>query len=462
MRRRLIATYVGLLVIVLVGLSVPLGYSLAAGATQSMFIDRLNDTARFASLAEPALRTGRVDALRTELQLYDEMFNIAAAIVGRDGQLVLTSRPSLDLAGEQVRQGVRAGLSGQRTGSQRVPWPWEASPLVVVAPIERSGDTIGVALTVSPTGALRLAIVKYGLMLTALSMAALCLGAIATVPLSRWMLRPVQELDEAAHALAEGRFSEAELVAAAAGPPELRRLSQSFAAMASRVTTLLQRQRTFASYASHQLRTPLATLRLCVENLRPAVRADGVDDFTTVAEEIERMAGMCDALLTYALAEVTGARTIEVDAAAVVQARIGVWRPAAEKAGITLQRSGETQAPVRAADQALDQSLDALISNAIKFCGAGAQVHLIVESSERDRVVVHVVDNGPGMPAADLARAASPFWRRPTSQNIEGSGLGITIAEALITACGGSLELSPARPTGLHARIALPAFEARP
>jgi signal transduction histidine kinase len=274
------------------------------------------------------------------------------------------------------------------------------------------------------------------------------------------MLRPVQELDEAAHELAEGRFIEARL--AGSGPPELRRLSHSFTSMAGRVTTLLQRQRTFASYASHQLRTPLATLRLCVENLRPAVRADGVEDFTMVAEEIERMAGMCDALLTYALAEVTGARTVEVDAAGVVQTRMALWRPAAEKAGITLVRSGETRAAVRAADQALDQSLDALISNAIKFCGAGAEVHLIVDSSQRDWVVVHVVDNGPGIPAADLARAASPFWRHATSQNIEGSGLGMTIAEALITACGGRFQLSEAKPSGLHARVALPVFQAHP
>jgi signal transduction histidine kinase len=146
----------------------------------------------------------------------------------------------------------------------------------------------------------------------------------------------------------------------------------------------------------------------------------------------------------------------------VVQARMAVWRPAAEKAGITLLRSGDSRASVRAADQALDQSLDALISNAIKFCGAGAEVHLIVDSSERDWVVVHVVDNGPGMPASDLARAASPFWRRAASQNIEGSGLGITIAEALITACGGRFQLTQAKPNGLHARITLPAFEARP
>jgi signal transduction histidine kinase len=226
--------------------------------------------------------------------------------------------------------------------------------------------------------------------------------------------------------------------------------------MADRVTTLLGRQSTFVSYASHQLRTPLATLRLCVENLRPAVSDDGIEDYNLLADEIERMARMCDALLSYALAEVAASERHTLDAVAIAEARVAVWRPVAEQAGIQLERRGEPAALVLAANEVLDQALDALLSNAIKFAGPGAAVTISVAQPDPARVEVHVVDSGPGMPPEDLARAAEAFWRKPSHQNIDGSGLGITIAEALIKASGGNLHLGTAEPHGVHARIVLP------
>ncbi|MGH3683125.1 MAG: sensor histidine kinase, partial [Natronosporangium sp.] len=119
------------------------------------------------------------------------------------------------------------------------------------------------------------------------------------------------------------------------------------------------------------------------------------------------------------------------------------------------------RAPVRAAPQALDQALDALLSNAVKFVGRGNQVVVLVDTvpgpGGAGWADIHVIDNGPGLPADDLAQAAQPFWRSPGHQNVDGSGLGMTVAEALVTASGGRLDLMPAQPHGLHARVRLPA-----
>jgi signal transduction histidine kinase len=247
--------------------------------------------------------------------------------------------------------------------------------------------------------------------------------------------------------------------------------------MADRVATLVERQRSFVSYASHQLRTPLATLRLWVENLEPSVLPAGRGDHRMVAAEIERMGSMCDALLTYARAEATADDIADVDAAEVADARVAIWSQAFHQAGIGLVRAGERRAPVRAAPQALDQALDALLSNAVKFVGrgggpgepggeAGGRVVVLVDTvAARARgstgwVDIHVIDNGPGLPEADLEQAAQPFWRSPGHQNVDGSGLGITVAEALVTASGGRLDLMPAQPHGLHARVRLPAVPA--
>ncbi|MEJ3746853.1 HAMP domain-containing sensor histidine kinase [Actinomycetes bacterium KLBMP 9797] len=452
MQRRLLITYLTLLAAVLAGLSVPLGVTVASRNAQEMFIDRLNDAARFASLAEPALRTGYIQTLQAELRQYDEMFGIAAAVAGRDGRLVLTSRADLDVAAEPVRTRVEAALSGERAGFGGGLWPWRDDPLIVAEPVGRGGDIIGVVVTVSPSDTLRAVTLRGWALLVGLSLLVLLVGAGAAVPLTRWMLRPVRDLDDAALAWADGRFGDR--VLAGSGPPELRQLTTSFNTMAERIATLVERQRSFVSYASHQLRTPLATMRLSVDNLGPAVRADGLDDYRMVTEEIVHMGRMCDALLTYARAEATADEAVEVDAAAVADVRVAVWRQAAALAGVALTRTGADRAPVRAAPEALDQALDALLSNAVKFAGSGAAVTVTVEPLGSD-VDIHVVDTGPGMPADDLAKAAQPFWRRSAHQNVAGSGLGITVADALIAASGGRLDLMPAEPHGLHARVRL-------
>jgi signal transduction histidine kinase len=454
-RRRLLVTYVTLLAAVLLGLDVPLAITLAARNAQTMFIDRQGDTARFASLAEPALRSGQTAALEAELAQYDAMFGIVAAVVARDGHLVLASRANVDVADAVVRDHIEAALSGQRSGFGAVIWPLGDEPLVVAEPVGSGGEIIGAVLTVSPTGTLHAVTWQSLAALAGVSVAVLLVGAAAAVPLARWMLKSVDDLNDTARALSEGRFDDR--VAVASGPPELRNLVASFNAMADRIATLVERQRSFVSYASHQLRTPLATLRLCVENLEPSVRKEGRADHEMLADEIERMARLCDALLEYARAEATADDARDVDAAAVADARVAIWGQAATRAGVRLARTGADRAVARAAPQVLDQALDALISNALKFAGTGATVTVAVDSAVPGWIGISVVDDGPGMHPAELARATEPFWRRTADQNVDGSGLGVTIADALVKASGGRLDLVPAVPHGVHARIWLPA-----
>ncbi len=458
MRRRLLITYMTLLAAVLVGLDIPLAITLAGRNAQTMFIDRQGDTARFASLAEPALRTGQTAALQAELAQYDAMFGIVAAVVARDGHLVLASRANVDIADTVLRDHVSAALSGQRSGFAAVIWPWGDEPLVVAEPVGSGGEVIGAVLTVSPTGTLHSVNRRSFAALAGLSVVVLLIGAAAAVPLARWMMKSVHDLNDAALALGAGRFGDR--VPVASGPPELRNLVASFNAMSGRIATLVERQRSFVSYASHQLRTPLATLRLCVENIAPAVDETGRDDHEMLADEIERMARLCDALLEYARAEATADDARDIDAAAVADARVAIWGQAATRVGIHLTRTGADRAVARAAAQVLDQTLDALLSNALKFAGSGATVTVAVDTVAPGWVGISVVDNGPGMSPADLARAAEPFWRRPADQNVDGSGLGVTIADALVKASGGRLDLAPAVPHGLHARIWLPAAAA--
>jgi len=144
------------------------------------------------------------------------------------------------------------------------------------------------------------------------------------------------------------------------------------------------------------------------------------------------------------------------DAGAVIDARIAAWRPLAEQRGVTLERSGVASQAVLVVPGTLDQAMDALIDNALKFAGAGAAVTVHLDRHRRDGIVeVHVSDTGPGLSAEERRRATERFWRAPAHQNIDGSGLGLAIVAVLAETSGGRLDLLEGELGGLDARLCL-------
>jgi signal transduction histidine kinase len=286
----------------------------------------------------------------------------------------------------------------------------------------------------------------------------LAAGAVlAARRLSRWLGSPIESLATEARAWRDGT---SQRPVSPAGPAELRRLADAFNELGARMTALLDRQRAFVSYASHQLRTPLATLRLGVDNLRPPPgdgRDDPQEEYDVLVEEIDRMTRICDSLLAYARAEATAAHAAELDLSALVATRVEMWEPAAALAGMQIVRGGADGVVAWVGESAVSQCLDALIDNAMKYAGPGAKIVVAAFRLPDGWAQLDVIDNGPGLLGEELSSARQAFWRRAADQNQIGSGLGVTIAETLITASGGTLTLMPARPRGLRAHIRLPA-----
>lgn len=169
------------------------------------------------------------------------------------------------------------------------------------------------------------------------------------------------------------------------------------------------------------------------------------------------MTRICDSLLAYARAEATAAHAADLDLSALVATRVEMWEPAAAVAGVEIVRGGADAVVARAAEAAISQCLDALIDNAVKYAGPGARIVVAAFRLPDGWAQLDVIDNGPGLAGEELSSARRAFWRRAADQNQLGSGLGVTIAETLITASGGTLTLLPARPRGLRAHIRLPA-----
>lgn len=458
MLRRMLVVYASLLLLVLAALEIPLAVAVAARDTQTVFIDQLNDTARFASLAEPALRSGELVPLRAELTRYDGLYGIAAAIVDQDGRIVVSSRPGLRLDGAAQAR-LRAALSGDRSGISEVVWPWRRGPLVVAEPVGRGGEVVATAVTLSPTRAVRSRITTRWTELAAAGLAALLGFGLAAIPLTRWILRPVRELDEVTGELSAGQWQAR--VPVTTGPAELRRLGEHFNAMAAAMSRILEQEKAFVSYAGHQLRNPLGTLRLRVENLAPHLPPSGERDLALAIDEAIRLGRILDGILALVRAEGGNYRICVVDCGRVARERVAAWRR--DSPGVRLRCRGATHAAALAVQGGVGQVLDALIDNALKFAGPDATVTVTVSRPQRPTdasgeavVGIDVVDDGPGLSESDLASATQRFWRSPAHQNVDGTGLGLAIACALTEASGGTLLLMPARPHGLHARVVLP------
>ncbi|MDS1270581.1 HAMP domain-containing sensor histidine kinase [Lipingzhangella sp. LS1_29] len=457
MRRRLLIVYVSLLVVTCLGLAIPLAGTLAARSSADMVLDRSNDAVRLASLAGPALASGDTEALRGELDIYHELYGIEAAVVDDDGQIVVASDPRPDVSAEDTSREIQAGLAGNRVGPGETvyPIPWHGSPLTVVEPVVLSGEVIGAVVTVSPVGALQRSTLVQWLGIGLGVVLALGVGIAAAAPLARWVLRPVRELDQASRSIGGGEL--ATRVPVADGPPELRQLSQSFNQMADTITTLLERQRLFVAYASHQVRNPLAALRLRVDSLSGQMRSGAEEAHALALDEVDRLTRICDGLLTLARSGGAAPQAEQVDARAVAEARVAAWVPVAERAGARLRACGSPGSDVWCGAGTLDQALDVLIDNALKFGGWGVSIAVHVGLPRGGRVEVHVVDDGPGLDREQLRTAGTPFWQ--SGEGVDGAGLGLSLVATLVEMSGGGLRLTPARPRGIDACLDLPAAD---
>ncbi|MFF4575240.1 ATP-binding protein [Streptomyces sp. NPDC001410] len=462
MRTRLLPLLIVLMAAVLLALGLPLAVSVAAAQQQKVVVDRIDDTARFAALAQfvtdapsGSRRTvpdERQETLRRELDSYYGVYGIRVGVFYGNGS-VMANAPDdwvVPQTGE-VREAFGEALLSRRSHDPRQVWPWQRSRLIVASPVIRDGDVVAVVVTDSPTAQMRSRILFGWLFIGAGEIAAMLLAVGAALRLTGWVLRPVRILDATTHDIATGRLKSR--VAVAGGPPELRRLARSFNEMADNVEDVLEQQRAFVADASHQLRNPLSALLLRIELLALEL-PQGNEEIASVRTEGKRLAQVLDDLLDLALAEHAEADLRLTDVGALTEERVAAWSPAAAAKGVRLV--GDCPPITAWADSiTLSSALDAVIDNAVKFTPEGGTVEIVV-ASNGDTSTVVVTDTGPGLTDEELARVGDRFWRSGRHQNVKGSGLGLSISRALLAAGGGSITYAHNEPRGLQVTVAVP------
>jgi signal transduction histidine kinase len=456
-RARLLAVVTSLVVLVVIGLGAPLALSVAGTEGQQVFLDRLTDTEDFASLAQQALSSGDYTTLGVSLDRYEQVYGVRVVVVDTSDVPRARSLTQVDLADPAVHAAVQAALAGQapRTGSTLL--PWHTAPLVVAEPVRLGGEVLGVAVTVSATDHVRRVILGWWGVLAGAALVAIALAVLAALPVVRWVLRPVRRLDDATARLGAAvvKGDDVDPTGIRGGPPELRRLSESFDQLASTVSTTLAAQRAFVADASHQLRNPLTALRLRLGNLAGHLAPEAEGHQSAAIAEADRLGRILDELLAMARAESGTVEPVEVDVDQVVKQRVSAWQAVATNRNVTLVLAGEQGGRALVPPRGLEAILDALLDNALKFTGDGTLVE--VEVRRADGVVsVGVRDHGPGLRPDELSRATDRFWRSREHQNVHGTGLGLAIVARIVERASGTIEVSTPDGGGLLVKIGLP------
>lgn len=265
--------------------------------------------------------------------------------------------------------------------------------------------------------------------------------ALLSIWVARGVVKPLDDLAAAAEKL--GRDRELSLVGDF-NAPELQAIGSSFNAMQLRLKRFVDDRLQMIAAISHDLRTPLTRLRLFAEYLPDP------DQRRQVLSDVQDMEAMMSATLTFASNKLKDEAQSIVDLASLL---ISLCDTAAD-AGSRISYDGPDHAKLQCRPVAIRRAFANLIDNGCKF---GDTVHVTLRDTAT-AVVVTVTDDGPGIPAEQREAALRPFTRLESSRNREtgGTGLGLTIAQDVILAHRGRIELGAAATGGLQVTVTLP------
>jgi signal transduction histidine kinase len=446
MTGRIVATVLALITVILAAVAIPLGL-LTAAQDRAGFRDQTVGTAQtLANLAEERINDGSADpGLARGLAQLAAAGDRAAVYSAAGRRITGTGAWGPPLSRLRAKAPAVAPQSFRAAGRL----------IATAAVIPDSGTgTIGTAVVSRSAAALDRQITTLWTLIGAVAAAGLLVAAAVAVAIARWVSRPLTDLADAARQLGGGALDTRAPVRA--GPAEVRRLSATFNSMAARLQSLIHGHRSMMADVSHQVRTPLAALRLRLDLLAQEADPETAAELAGAQEEIARLARLVSGLLAVARAENVTAVPAAVAVDEVVADRVAAWRPAADERGVTIEARCAAPVSARLPDGDLEQILDNLLANALDVLDAGGTV-TVSAAAAGGRARVTVADDGTGMSAGQQQTA----FRRFTSGAARGTGLGLAIVDRLAQASDGTAALSDTPGGGLTVTIDLPATASR-
>jgi signal transduction histidine kinase len=430
------------LVLAVAALGVPLASTLS---------DRVDTEVRSEARGQAdvvAASAGDLVARRDLVALQELAVTAARTVRGRvlvadaQGRLLADSGGERPGRSYRSRPEIASALGGRARQLERPSATLNEDLLATAVPVVDAGRRVGAVRITQSTDAVDRAVRRQWLGLGLVGLLVVLLGLGVGYVLAGQVARPVRRLDDAARKIAEGDLS---VRADVEGSAEQQSLARTFNDMTERLGRLLESQREFVADASHQLRTPLAGLRLRIEAASAETDDPSVRHELAAAErELDRLAQMVTELLELSRAgerELPGEDLVLADAADRVAERFGPRVTVTGQGGATWCARAD-----------LDRILDAIVENALHYSPDDAPVVVRVHATGFD-----VLDEGPGIDTAETEAVFERFHRGTAGRRgPAGTGLGLPIARELARGWGGDVTLERRQEGGTAAHVTLP------
>ncbi len=286
---------------------------------------------------------------------------------------------------------------------------------------------------------------------------ALALSLVLAWMLSRWVARPLYQTADAARALAQGEYRPI----AEEGPQEARILARAFNEMARQVEASQRSQREFVANVSHELKTPLTSIQGFAQAIMDGI-ADDPESVQTaaqiIADEAARMHRLVITLLDLARLD-AGTADLKQEPLSLRELLAAVltrFLPRAQQAQIDLALQADEDVEVLGDGDRLAQVFINLVDNALQHTGAGGEVRITIRSAG-SWAEVRVSDTGKGIPSEVLPHIFERFYRGDRARSgRDSAGLGLAIAQEIVHAHGGTIDVQSAPGKGSTFVVKLP------
>jgi len=388
------------------------------------------------------------NALGAFIRHLGELYGAKVWLEGREGEVYVKSfvgdipRDVMERTGSHVREreDFRMFHSFGRHGV-----------FYAVAPVKAEGREVGSLHVLfervggdHPEGAFALGLLIIGLVV-----------ALLIIPVSRLITRPVKGLNRSALRIAKGDLSHRAHIQ---GSDEIGELGRSFNEMAERLAGMIRGSRELTANVSHELRSPLARMRLAETLIRERVERGEYDNIEkhldAIREDIEQLDRLIGRTLALSKLDIreTPLKREPLDLSQMIEAMLDRLRPLMEQKDLRL-KTGLVPGIVYSGDrEAMHTLLSNLLDNAIKFSPEGGKIDVRVHSE--DAIRMSITNTFPAVPPEDLKNIFEPFYRR-SGRKTEGYGLGLAISKRIVEKHDGHIEAATSD-EGFTVRISLP------